>query len=135
VPFLLHPFSGSATRRARPSRLVGLLVAGALVLAVLISAVGRPAGPAALAVPVVALAGAAGLALRARWVALAPVAARRVASRREAPLDGEALTERLRLLHEASVEKVNLAVQADRLDLVDELSDSYADEALRLLSR
>lgn len=44
------------------------------------------------------------------------------------------VTERLRSLYDDHVEQLNMAVAEDRYDLVEELSDSYMDEALRLIT-
>ncbi|MFD2091060.1 hypothetical protein [Blastococcus deserti] len=46
----------------------------------------------------------------------------------------EDVSERLRRLHDAHVEQVNMAVAEERYDLVQELSDSYMDEALSLIT-
>jgi hypothetical protein len=43
-------------------------------------------------------------------------------------------TERLRRLHDAYVEKVNLVLEEGREDLVPTLVESYDDEALRILT-
>lgn len=39
----------------------------------------------------------------------------------------------LEALHDAYIERINAAVAEDRMDLVEELSDRYTDEALELL--
>ena len=44
------------------------------------------------------------------------------------------VTERLRCLYDDHVEQLNMAVAEERYDLVQELSDSYMDEALRLIT-
>jgi hypothetical protein len=50
------------------------------------------------------------------------------------PLAHIELTERLRQLYDEHVEQLNMALAEDRLDLVQELSDSYMDQALRLIT-
>jgi hypothetical protein len=50
------------------------------------------------------------------------------------PLAQIDLTERLRRLYDEHVEQLNMALAEDRLDLVQELSDSYMDQALRLIT-
>jgi hypothetical protein len=50
------------------------------------------------------------------------------------PLSQIELTERLRQLYDEHVEQLNMALAEDRLDLVQELSDSYMDQALRLIT-
>jgi hypothetical protein len=44
------------------------------------------------------------------------------------------VTERLRRLYDDHVEQLNMAVAEERHDLVQELSDHYMDEALRLIT-
>jgi hypothetical protein len=44
------------------------------------------------------------------------------------------LTGRLTALHEAYVDKVNRLIAEDREDLIQDLVDGYADEALALLA-
>jgi hypothetical protein len=46
----------------------------------------------------------------------------------------ESLTERLRALYDDHVEKLNLALEEGREDLAREVSDSYMDESLRLIT-
>jgi hypothetical protein len=46
----------------------------------------------------------------------------------------DALTARLQLLKEMTTEKVNQALELGREDVAHELSDAYADEALRLIT-
>ena len=50
------------------------------------------------------------------------------------PLAQIDLTERLRRLYDEHVEQLNMALAEDRLDLVQELSDSYMDQSLRLIT-
>ena len=50
------------------------------------------------------------------------------------PLAQIDLTEGLRRLYDEHVEQLNMALAEDRLDLVQELSDSYMDQALRLIT-
>jgi len=46
----------------------------------------------------------------------------------------ETTTDGLRELHEDYAQKVNAAVEEDRWDLVDELSDSFLDESMALMT-
>ncbi len=46
----------------------------------------------------------------------------------------ESIQDDLRRLHEAYVYRINMVLEAGREDLAHELSDAYADEALRLMT-
>lgn len=137
------PLSVPAVARPRhraPGR-VGVLVAVAFALsgvAVLADRVGgRTAGLLLLVAATAVLGIAAFVALRAQWAAAAPVASRTTlpAATPPAAPAGDTLTAELRRLHEAHVEKVNLALDEGRDDLARELADSYTDQALALLVR
>ena len=128
-----------AARAVRTSRTVGFLVAGAFALAVLTTLFDRSAAPLALVLVIAALAAAAVLAVRARWAATAPgtdaaPVARPVVWSDDVVAD-DTLALQLRELHDFHIEQVNSAVAQGRMDLVADLSDSYAEEALALLTR
>lgn len=55
------------------------------------------------------------------------------ADSRGGPVSGPTIHDRLRDLHEAHVERVNLVLDEDREDLARELADAYADEALAVI--
>jgi hypothetical protein len=90
----------------------------------------------ALALAVTALGAAGIVGLRAGWVVARPDPDGSVVTTPVSPADvpSEDLTERLRRLHDDHVEKVNMALGEDRDDLVQDLSDSYMDQALRLIT-
>jgi hypothetical protein len=73
--------------------------------------------------------------MRHRWAAAgtAVPSAAALAVLGAVPAD-DVLTLRLRRLHDMHVEKVNQAVDEGREDLVRELSDAYADQALRAIT-
>jgi hypothetical protein len=114
------------------------LVVTGLALVILAAAGGT--AELALALAVTALSAAGLLALRARRSAAqpglftpsdpAPVGL--VAE--PDPFAEAELTERLSRLYDDHVEKLNMALAEDRDDLVQELSDSYMDEALHLMT-
>jgi hypothetical protein len=145
MPLPLPPVSSTASpaaRAVRPSRTVGFLVAGAFALAILTTLFDRSAGPLALVLVIAALATAAVLAVRARWAATAPGALAPVAAPVARPVvwsddavADDTLAMQLRELHDFHIEQVNTAVAQGRMDLVADLSDSYAEEALALLTR
>jgi hypothetical protein len=78
------------------------------------------------------------LALRARWTAEALAAPAAGTPGPDAPgIDAVAsddLTERLRRLHDDHVEAVNMAIGEGREDLAQELSDSYMNQALGMIT-
>ena len=106
-------------------------------LAALATVAGHATGLALLGAATVVLGVAAVLVMRAQWhAALAPEPRAVAAPLPGAPAVGDdELTGQLRRLHEAHVEKVNLALDEGREDLVRELADSYTDQALALLTR
>jgi hypothetical protein len=112
-------------------------VVTAFALAGLATFAGRTTGLVLLLGATAVLGVAATLAMRAHWAAAAPVQPRATASPAPAPTaaDGDTVTAELRRLHEAHVEKVNLALDEGRDDLARELADSYTDQALALLVR
>jgi hypothetical protein len=131
------PNDGTAVTEAPRGRILTLVVTG-LVLGAAAWAADRTA-VLALAVIVIALGAAALVARRgrrasARWdrghavtIAASPTADDEFVTPDE-------LTERLRKLYEDHVEQVNMALGEDREDLVQELSDSYMDQALSLIT-
>jgi hypothetical protein len=129
------PTGGTAATDASRGRILTLVVTG-LVLGVAAAASDRTTG-LALAVVVIALGAAAVVARRGRRAA-----ARRghAATSPTFPaadyafVTPDELTERLRALYDDHVEQVNMALSEDREDLVQELSDSYMDQALHLIT-
>jgi len=105
------------------------LVLVGLVLAVLAVVTDGTAG-LALVLTTSALSAAGLLALRADRVAETP--ARTTAD--VDPLTPTDVTECLRRLYDDHVEQINMALAEDRDDLVQELSDSYMDQSLRLIT-
>jgi hypothetical protein len=131
------PNGGTAVTDTPRGRILTLVVTG-LVLGAAAWAADRTAG-LALAVIVIAL-GAATLVARrgrrasARWdrghAATTPASP----TADDEFVTPDELTERLRKLYEDHVEQVNMALGEDREDLVQDLSDSYVDQALRLIT-
>jgi hypothetical protein len=108
-------------------------------LAVLAAVVGGATGLLVLAVAATALALARGLRPRRATAVPAPSGPgpdrTAIPSAVAAlPVDPEDLTIRLRRLHEDHVERVNMALAEGREDLVRELSDSYMDQSLTLIT-
>jgi hypothetical protein len=132
------PNAGSPAPTGRRGR-IRALVLMTVALAVL-AFVADGAASLVFVLAVTALGTAGLLILHARSAAAAPVATTAAAPPVTAPaadVDPLAqidLTERLRRLHDEHVEQLNMAVAEDRLDLVQELSDSYMDQALRLIT-
>jgi quinol-cytochrome oxidoreductase complex cytochrome b subunit len=93
------------------------------------------AGAVALGVATAALAIAAVQSLRSQWAAATHVPApSTVALAAPGAVPADALTDRLHRLHELHAEKINLALDEGREGLAAELSDTYADEALRAIT-
>jgi hypothetical protein len=117
---------------------VRALVLTGLSMVILAAVVGPTTDLLVLAV--IALGAAAVLGRRARRAAAAATPARSViATGGLSPADTEAvtpenLTERLRALYDDHVEKLNLALEEGREDLAREVSDSYMDESLSLIT-
>jgi hypothetical protein len=132
------PNAGSPAPTGRRGR-IRALVLMTVALAVL-AFVADGAASFVFLLAVTALGTAGLLILHARSAAAAPVAKTPVALPATAPaadVDPLAqidLTERLRRLYDEHVEQLNMAVAEDRLDLVQELSDGYMDQALRLIT-
>jgi hypothetical protein len=135
----LHPQApngGTAPTTGR-GRVRALVLTG-LSMVILAAVVGPTTDLLVLAV--IALGAAAVLGRRARRAAAAATPARSViATGGLSPADTEAvtpdfLTERLRALYDDHVEKLNLALEEGREDLAREVSDSYMDESLSLIT-
>ncbi|WP_222264343.1 hypothetical protein [Modestobacter marinus] len=139
----LRPLARSVetTGLRRPVRLVLFL---ALALPACAAVLDPALAAAALGCGVVALALVAGLALATRWTEepAAPGRADAPAAGADAlpavpaaeRLPADALGEQLHALHDEYAELTNQALAEDREDLVQELSDEYADRALRLIT-
>jgi hypothetical protein len=133
------PNAGSPAPTGRRGR-IRALVLMTVALAVL-AFVADGAASFVFVLAVTALGTAGLLILHARSAAAAPrqeaAVAMRPATASAADVDPLAqidLTERLRRLYDEHVEQLNMAVAEDRLDLVQELSDGYMDQALRLIT-
>ena len=132
------PNAGSPAPTGRRGR-IRALVLMTVALAVL-TFVADGAASLVFVLAVTALGTAGLLILHAHSAAAAPVAKTPAAPPATAPaadvdpLAQVDLTERLRRLYDEHVEQLNMAVAEDRLDLVQELSDSYMDQALRLIT-
>jgi hypothetical protein len=131
------PTGGTAATDAPRGRILTLVVTG-LVLGVAAAASDRTTG-LALAVVVIALGAAAVVARRGRRAAARRGPGHAATSPTFPAADYEfvtpdELTERLRALYDDHVEQVNMALSEDREDLVQELSDSYMDQALHLIT-
>lgn len=139
----LHPVSSTGDRSSpavHRGRIRALVLTSAS-LAVLTAVVGGPTGLLVLAVAATALGAAAVLGIRARSTTAPPAPARSRTARTVIPstvptgsVDAADLTDYLRRLHDDHVEQVNMAVAEGREDLVQELSDSYMDESLALIT-
>jgi hypothetical protein len=133
--------TASAAGRRRMSALASAALALALAvlaLAVLAVVAVGSAGTVLAVLAIVLLGAAAVLGLRSHWASAAPDAVPAATGVRApvAPPETVApdqLTERLRRLHDEHVELVNMAVAEGREDLVQELSDSYVNQALGLI--
>lgn len=130
APFSAPPADAPTTRHAAPSRVLGGVTLTSAAVVTLLSAT-TAAGwlmATALAVGAVAVLPADRPRRQAAWehgsVPTAP----------DVVLSEDELTERLRALHDARVEEVNMALAEGREDLVRESSDRYTDEALALLT-
>jgi hypothetical protein len=138
----LHPLAPNGSTAATMGRgRVRSIVLTGLSMAILAAVVGPTADVIALAViTVIALGAATVLGRRTRQAAAAATPTGSViATAGPSPADTEAvtpeaLTERLRALYDDHVEKLNLALEEGREDLARELSDSYMDESLSLIT-
>jgi hypothetical protein len=120
----------------RPTRHVGLLVLTAFGLAALACVAGHTGAFVLLGLATAVLGMAAVSAMRTQWAAAVAPERRPAATPSAAPaVDGDDLARELRRLHAVHVEKVNEALDEGREDLAQELSDSYADQALELITR
>jgi hypothetical protein len=137
----LHPLApiGDAAAPEGGRGRIRALVLTSLSLAVLAVEVGTPAALLVLALAGTGLGAAAVLGLRARSAAVPAPAG--PGTRTSVPIPvaseptgSEDLTARLRQLHDDHVEMVNLAVSEGREDLVQELADSYTEQALGLMT-
>jgi hypothetical protein len=129
------PNADSAAPAGPRGRIRALVLVAAALTALAFVADGAPGLVLVLATTALGTAGL--LALHARPAAAHPRADRPVTAPPTVDvdplLDGD-LSERLRRLRDEHVEQLNMAVAEDRLDLVQELSDSYMDQALRLIT-
>jgi hypothetical protein len=127
---------GSPAGAPRPVRRILPFLGAAAVLAACAATLGPTAGLALLLAASAALLAAAVVGARAHWtVALTegPAGAPRLASPLE-NIPGDVLGLQLRGLHERTAEKVSRALEDGREDLARELSDAYADDALRAIT-
>jgi hypothetical protein len=139
----LHPFSAprDGSTPAGGHGRVRALVLTSFSVAVVTAVVGGATGLLVLAVAATGLAAAAVLVLRTHRGTAHDAPARARIGRTVFPaagapesVDPEELTALLRRLHDDHVEQVNMALAEDREDLVQELSDSYMDESLALIT-
>jgi hypothetical protein len=134
LPTSLPPVGSPAGSRRSAPRTLPFLVA-AVLLGASAFALPVPAAAVALALGTLALAGAAAQAMRRQWAAAARnTAPSTVAVAAPGAVPADVLTLRLRRLHELHAEKVNQAIDEGREDLARELSDAYADQALRAIT-
>ena len=131
---------GSPARAPRTLRRAVPFLLAAVVLAACAAGLGQTAGPAAglaaLLAASAALLAAAVVGARAHWTA-ALAGEPAVAAPISSPLErvpGDVLAVQLRALQQRATDKVSRALQAGREDLARELSDSYADDALQLIT-
>lgn len=127
---------GSAAAAPRTARRIAPWVILAVALAACAAVLGATAGLALLLAASAALLAAAVVGARAHWtVALAGEAPHAVplASPLES-IPGDLLGLRLRSLQERTAEQVSRALEDGREDLARELSDAYADDALRAIT-
>lgn len=134
VPTSLPPVGFPARARRRAPRTLPFLIAAA-VFGVVAFALPIAAAAVALALGTLSLAAAAVQALRAQWAAASPrVVPSSVAAVVPTPVPADGLTDHLRRLHDVHAERINQALDSGREDLAYELSDAYADEALRAIT-
>jgi hypothetical protein len=110
-------------------------LAVAAVLAACAAALGPAAGLAVLLVATAALIAAAVVGFRAHWTTA--MATDTAAAPISSPLErvpGDVLAVQLSGLQQRTADKVSRALQDGREDLARELSDSYADDALRAIT-
>ncbi|HEV7875042.1 MAG TPA: hypothetical protein VGP00_00095 [Nocardioides sp.] len=134
----LRPLAPNGTSEGPQGPIRALALTG-LSMALLAALVGPTAAFVVLSLAAIALGSAAVLGRRARRAATTTPIGSAAPTAGLSPADTEAvtpdvLTERLRVLYDDHVEKVNMALGEGREDLVQELSDSYMDEALSLIA-
>jgi hypothetical protein len=136
VPFPISSTStGSPAGSRRPARRILPFLAVSAVLAACAATLGPTAGLAVLLVATTALIAAAVVGFRAHWTTA--MATDAVAAPISSPLErvpGDVLAVQLSGLQQRTADKVNRALQDGREDLARELSDSYADDALRAIT-
>ncbi|HEY0401400.1 MAG TPA: hypothetical protein VGD09_05230 [Blastococcus sp.] len=135
----LTPLGGATAPEDRRGRIRALVLTSVSLL-VLAAVAGPTAALVTLSLAAITLAAAALLGRRARRAAatITPAPAG-IPMADPSTADAEAvtpdvLTERLRVLHDDHVEQVNMALAEGREDLAQELSDSYMDESLALIT-
>lgn len=138
MPFFPTFSSPAGARRRGARRTVPFLVA-AVALAASAAWLGPTAGLACLLAASAALLVAAVLGMRAHWrAALAADAAdTEAAAPVGSPLEsvpGDVLGLQLRGLQERTAEQLRRALEDGRTDLAREISDAYADDALRAIT-
>lgn len=137
LPLRPFPTTVAAAGLRHPVR---LLLAASLALAVVAVVVAPALAAVALGAAVTAVALVSGVALANRWAAAGPAAVPAPGTTLvpSAPaadeLPADALADELRALRDGYVERTNQAVAEGREDLVQELSDEYADRALALIT-
>ena len=137
MPFLTSPAPvGSPAGSPRIKRRVAPLLLTAAALSACAAVLGPTAGLAAVLVAAATLLGAAVVGAHAHWASvLAGEATPAVPLGSPAEtVPGDLLGLRLRGLQERSAEKVTRALEQGREDLAAEISDAYADEALRAIT-
>jgi hypothetical protein len=131
------PTSGTAATDGPRGRILTLVLTG-LVVGVVVSAADRTAG-LVLAVAVTVLGTVALHSLRSHRVPARSDRDRVVTTPTfvatdDASVTPDELTERLRRLYDDHVEQLNMALSEDREDLVQQLSEDYMDQSLRLIT-
>lgn len=130
APFSAPRADATATPQAGPSRVLGGV---ALTSAAVITLVDAPTAGGWLVATALA-AGAVAVLAPDRPRGRAAEEPGQVPAAPDVVLSDAEVTERLRALHDARVEEVNMALAEGREDLVGEASDRYTDAALQLLT-
>jgi hypothetical protein len=126
---------GSPAGWRRPARRIVPLLVVSVVLAGCAATLGPTAGLAVLLAAAAALLAAAVVGARAQWTAT--LAGEAAVAPTASPLErvpGDVLAVQLRGLQQRTADKVSRALHDGREDLARELSDSYADDALRAIT-